>query len=113
MAKAPLTYSDVARSDSFRALLRKKKQFLLPMTLFFLAFYFTLPILTSYSKVLNEPALGPVSWAWLLGTAQFIMTWTLCTVYSRKAAKFDEMVDGIKAEVARSGQVHEKGRKTS
>ncbi|SDS48615.1 Uncharacterized membrane protein, DUF485 family [Paenibacillaceae bacterium GAS479] len=113
MSKTPLTYTDVAHSESFRRLLRKKKRFLLPMSLFFLAFYFTLPIMTSYSKVLNEPALGPVSWAWLFASAQFIMTWTLCMIYSRKAAKFDEMVEEIKVEIAERGKAPEKGRKTS
>ncbi|MGN7454096.1 DUF485 domain-containing protein [Paenibacillus pasadenensis] len=109
-----LTYTDVAHSDSFRRLLRKKKQFLLPMSVFFLAFYFTLPLLTAFSTVLNEPAVGPVSWAWLLASAQFIMTWALCIIYTRRAARFDEMVEAIKAEVAERGQAPDKkGRKTS
>lgn len=57
-----------------------------------------LPLLTSYSKILNEPAVGAISWAWVFAFSQFIMTWALCIIYSRKSAKFDAMVAGIRKE---------------
>ncbi|UJF36218.1 DUF485 domain-containing protein [Paenibacillus hexagrammi] len=95
-------YAQVEQSPKFQALVASKKRFLFPMTLFFLVFYFALPILTSYSKVLNQTAFGPVSWAWVFAFAQFIMTWVLCIIYSKKSVKFDQMVDEIKQE--RGGQ---------
>ncbi|MFD2614232.1 DUF485 domain-containing protein [Paenibacillus gansuensis] len=94
-------YGQIARSRSFKLLMRRKKRFLFPMTAFFLIFYFLLPVLTSYTDVLNEPALGPISWAWVFAFAQFVMTWTLCIVYSRKAARFDEDVERIREEAGR------------
>lgn len=60
------------------------------MTVFFLLFYFALPILTSYTDVLNHPAIGPITWAWVFAFAQFVMTWVLCILYSRKAASLTE-----------------------
>ena len=65
----------------------------------FLLFYFALPILTSYTDVLNHPAIGPITWAWVFAFAQFVMTWVLCILYSRKAAQFDRMVDDIKKDM--------------
>jgi uncharacterized membrane protein (DUF485 family) len=65
MDKNRPTYSEVARSELFRKLIKKKKRFIVPMTLFFLAFYGTLPVLTAYSNVLNRDAIGSISWAWL------------------------------------------------
>ena len=53
------------------------------MSIFFLVFI-ALPILTSYSKVLNTPAFGDVTWAWVFAFSQFIMTWALCMIYSKK-----------------------------
>ncbi|KYD34053.1 hypothetical protein TGS27_0326 [Geobacillus stearothermophilus] len=50
-------------------------------------------MLTSYSKALNALAIGPVSWAWLFAFAQFIMTWALCILYSKRAAQFDAIVE--------------------
>ncbi|OYD59792.1 hypothetical protein CGZ90_01965 [Fictibacillus aquaticus] len=75
--------------------MRKKKNFILPMTIFFFVFYFALPVMTAYSTVLNEKAAGDITWAWVFAFAQFVMTWSLCVLYSRKAAKFDEMTAKI------------------
>ncbi len=94
-------YTRIARSDKFRALIAHKKAFLIPTCLFFFVFYFTLPILTSYFTVLNTPAYGAITWAWVFGFAQFIMTWTLCSVYTRKAAQFDRDVAAILEETER------------
>lgn len=99
-----LDYSKIVQSSSFQQLLREKRQFLLPASLFFLAFYFTLPVLTAYSTVLNNPAIGPISWAWVFAFAQFIMTWTLCIIYTKRAAGFDRLVDEIKQNVMRRAQ---------
>jgi uncharacterized membrane protein (DUF485 family) len=98
-----IDYSQIVQSPSFQQLMRIKKNFILPATLFFLIFYFALPVLTSYSKALNSPAIGPISWAWLFAFAQFIMTWALCVLYSKRAAKFDEIVEQIKQEAKQGG----------
>ncbi|HJV46280.1 MAG TPA: DUF485 domain-containing protein [Bacillota bacterium] len=95
MTKKPLDYSEIANSPQFKELLSKKKAFIVPMTIFFFVFYFTLPVMTSYSKVLNTPAIGSITWAWVFAFAQFIMTWTLCIIYTKKARGFDHMVDNI------------------
>jgi uncharacterized membrane protein (DUF485 family) len=90
-----LDYTQIAQSSSFKKLLSKKRSFILPMSLFFLIFYFALPIMTAYSDVLNGKAFGDISWAWVFAFSQFVMTWALCSVYSRKAGQFDEMVEEI------------------
>ncbi|BDG34867.1 DUF485 domain-containing protein [Saccharococcus caldoxylosilyticus] len=105
MEHTSIDYTKITQSSSFQQLMRAKKKFILPLTLFFLIFYFALPILTSYSNVLNSPAIGPISWAWLFAFAQFIMTWALCTLYSKRAANFDEMVEQIKQEAKEGGSV--------
>jgi uncharacterized membrane protein (DUF485 family) len=93
------SYTEVWHSEKFKTLLSRKKRFIIPMTVFFLLFYFALPILTSYTDVLNHPAIGPITWAWVFAFAQFVMTWVLCILYSRKAAQFDRMVDDIKKDM--------------
>ncbi len=55
--------------------------------------------MTAYSKVLNNPAIGAITWAWLFAFAQFIMTWTLVTMYTKKAAGFDVIVDQILGKI--------------
>ena len=93
--KADVDFVRVAESSRFKTLAEKKKKFILPLTIFFLVFYFSLPILTSYTNVLERPAIGDISWAWIYAVAQFIMTWVLCTVYVRKFHKFDKDADEI------------------
>lgn len=59
--------------------------------------------MTAYSKVLNTPALGAITWAWVFAFAQFVMTWTLVTIYARKATQFDDNVNRILDKVLKRG----------
>ncbi|MBM7650128.1 uncharacterized membrane protein (DUF485 family) [Bacillus ectoiniformans] len=106
--KKAIDYEEIAASADFQSLVKKKNSFLLPMSLFFLAFYFSLPLMTSYSKVLNTPAIGAISWVWIFALAQFIMTWTLCMMYVKKANKFDEMAE----EIIKDYQTDDEGEKS-
>lgn len=88
-------FESIANSSDFRGLMKAKKRFLIPTTIFFLAFYFMLPILTSYTTILNAPAIGSITWTWVYAFAQFIMTWVLCIIYVKKAGTFDHMAEQI------------------
>jgi len=91
-------WAAIGRSEDFQQLVRLKKRFIIPNVVFFLVFYFTLPISTSYFTFLNEKAIGALNWAYLFAFAQFIMTWVLCMVYNKRANSFDEMVERIKEQ---------------
>jgi uncharacterized membrane protein (DUF485 family) len=88
-------FEKVAASQEFQQLLKAKKRFLIPLTIFFLVFYFMLPVLTSYTTILNTPAIGSITWTWVYAFAQFIMTWVLCILYVKKAGTFDHMAKQI------------------
>ncbi|AIF44109.1 DUF485 domain-containing protein [Virgibacillus sp. SK37] len=96
-------YERVSESRSFKKLIRERKKFIIPLTVFFLLFYFALPVLTSYSTILNSPAVGEISWAWVFAFAQFIMTWVLCIVYVKKSASFDKQSKRIIDEQLNEG----------
>ncbi len=93
--KSKLDYEKIAGSPDFKHLLKAKKKFLIPSTIVFLSLYILLPILTSYTTILNKPAIGSISWTWVYSMGLFIMTWTMCMIYVRKAAKYDAMADEI------------------
>lgn len=57
MKEEKIDYSKAAASPAFQELLKRKRAFIVPMTVFFLLFYFLLPILTSYFTFLNQPAM--------------------------------------------------------
>lgn len=96
-------YSAIVQSQDFKRLIAAKKAFIIPLTLFFFMFYFALPFMTAYSKVLNTPFIGSITWAWVFAFAQFIMTWALCMIYTKKAGQFDKMVDEIKSKWSKGG----------
>ncbi len=89
------------RTSAFRELIQKKKAFIIPATIFFMVFYFTLPVLTAFTTVLNANAFGPISWAYVYAFAQFIMTWGLCHLYLAQANKWDDLVDQARREAAK------------
>jgi uncharacterized membrane protein (DUF485 family) len=93
-----VNWSQIANSSEFKALLSAKKKFIIPNVIFFLIFYYTLPISTAYFTFLNEKVIGALNWAYLFAFAQFAMTWILCMTYTRKANKFDEQVERIKQQ---------------
>lgn len=88
-------FEEIASSPDFKHLLQTKKKFLIPSTIIFLSLYFLLPILTSYTEILNQAAIGSISWTWAYSIGLFIMTWALCMIYAKKAAKFDEVAEEI------------------
>lgn len=102
--KKKIDYEKIASSDKFKELMESKKKFIVPVTIFFLVFYFTLPFLTSYSKILNTKAVGEISWAWVFAFSQFIMTWVLCIIYVKKASFFDKLADEIVDENQEKGE---------
>lgn len=88
-------YVQVEQSEQFQQYMKERKKFILPYTIFFLVFYFLLPICTSYTTFLNTPAIGDISWVWIFAFAQFVMTFVLCTVYVKKAGTFDKKAEQI------------------
>jgi uncharacterized membrane protein (DUF485 family) len=94
----------IERTSAFKELMRKKKAFIIPATIFFFVFYFTLPFLTAFTTVLNADAFGPISWAYVYAFAQFAMTWGLAYLYVAQANKWDDLVDRARREAAEEGR---------
>lgn len=90
----------VARTSGFQELMRKKKAFLIPAMIFFMVFYFTLPVLTAFTTVLNFEVTEGLSLAYIYAFAQFAMTWILCHIYLSQANKWDALVEKARHEAA-------------
>ena len=81
------------RSPEFQELIRKKRRFVLPATIFFLTWYFGFIILAGYAEdFMGEYVYEGVTVGYLLALSQFIMVWTLGWLYLRKADRdFDPL----------------------
>ncbi len=86
----------LATSTRFRELLKAKRRFMVPAVLFFVVYYFALPVLVGYAPALmTKRVLGPVNLAYLFALSQFFMAWFIAALYLRAAAKFDQMAADV------------------
>jgi uncharacterized membrane protein (DUF485 family) len=93
---APTIWDRVAESDDFKDLMAAKARFIVPATLFFVLYYFALPVLVGYApKVMSRPVFGVVNVAYLFALSQFFMAWILAWLYVRAAGRFDRMAKRI------------------
>src|SRR3712207_1158927 len=90
----------VERTSAFKELARRRKAFIIPSTIFFLVFYFGLPVLAGFTTVLNGNAFGSVTWAYVYAFARFAMTWILMRLYVSRANRWDDLVDRARQEAA-------------
>lgn len=102
-------WSRVARTGAFRELMQAKKAFIIPATIFFMVFYFGLPVLAAFTTVLNFQVVGAITGAYVYAFAQFAMTWILMHVYVSRANRWDDIVDRARREAA-EGESAEGGR---
>jgi uncharacterized membrane protein (DUF485 family) len=90
------------RSPEFRELIQRKRAFVVPATIFFLAWYFGFIILAGYAPDFmgEEFITDGMTVGYALALTQFLMTWGLGWWYLRKADRvFDPLAERA-AEVA-------------
>jgi len=93
-------WKSLADSSGFKELIRAKRRFILPATIFFIVYYFALPVLVGYARPFMETRVfGAVNIAYLFALSQFFVAWIIAALYVRAAGKFDRMAaDVIKHE---------------
>ncbi|RHW37446.1 DUF485 domain-containing protein [Lysinibacillus yapensis] len=96
-----IDYDKIAEMQSFKELTKKKNSFLWTITVIFLAAYLLLPILTSFTEILHQKAVGEITWVWFYSAGLFIMTWGLAHLYVAKANSFDKEAKAIIEEYER------------
>jgi uncharacterized membrane protein (DUF485 family) len=81
----------VAEMDEFRLLLLARKQFVIPATVFFVVYYFALPILVGYAPAfMSKKVWGQLNVAYLFALSQFFVAWAIAWNYVIAARKFDD-----------------------
>src|SRR5215204_6325003 len=100
----------VERSPEFRELVRRKKAFVIPATVFFLVWYFGFVILAGYAPDFmgREFITDGLTVGYALALSQFVMTWVLGAWYLRKADnEFDPLAERAAAVATRAAQDRE------
>ena len=98
------------RSPEFQELVKARRRFVIPATIFFLAWYFGFIILAGYAEDFmgREFITDGVTVGYALAFSQFVMTWVLVWLYLRKAdSTFDPLAERARRralEVSRAGR---------
>ncbi|MEY2559752.1 MAG: hypothetical protein QOG51_167 [Verrucomicrobiota bacterium] len=100
-----IDWERLAASERFRNLLKAKRRFVVPATIFFIVYYFALPVLIGYARPFMErQVFGPVNLAYLFALSQFFVAWIIAALYVRAAARFDKMAADVIAPDTSSGE---------
>jgi uncharacterized membrane protein (DUF485 family) len=86
----PTRWEALAAEPDFRALVRSRRRFVIPATIFFVAYYLALPISVGLApQAMSRPVLGPLTIAYCFALSQFAMAWILLALYLARARSFD------------------------
>ena len=76
----------------FRRLVAARRRFTIPATLFFVVYYFALPVSVGYwPELMERKVWGALNLAYLFALSQFFVAWAIMWLYMRRARAFDEM----------------------
>lgn len=92
----PAVWDRIADSEDFKDLMAAKARFIVPATVFFVVYYFALPVLVGYApELMRKPVIGVVNLAYIFALSQFFVAWILAAMYVRAAGRFDRMAKRI------------------
>jgi uncharacterized membrane protein (DUF485 family) len=99
-------WEGIERSNEFRELVSRRRRFVLPATIFFLAWYLAFVLLAGYAEdFMGSSIYEGFTVGYLLALSQFVMVWGLGWWYLRKAdSEFDPLEREV-VELAERGEL--------
>lgn len=92
----------IAADADFKKLLKAKAAFIIPATIFFVVYYFTLPVLVGwFPQLMETEVIGKVNLAYAFALSQFFMAWILAFLYVAAAAGWDRQAAAVLAKFNR------------
>jgi uncharacterized membrane protein (DUF485 family) len=100
------TWDKIAESQQFKDLMETKKNFIVPAFVFFVVYYFALPVLVGYAPQFMSTKVMDVNLAYLFALSQFFVAWIIAGLYVKAANGFDRLSKDIveKATDAQGGK---------
>ena len=95
-AQSQSVWDRIAASREFQDLMAIKRTFIVPAFIFFLVYYFALPVLVGYApKFMAIKVIGQVNLAYLFALSQFFVAWTIAALYMKAANNCDRLAKDI------------------
>jgi uncharacterized membrane protein (DUF485 family) len=101
------TWDKIAESREFKDLMATKRIFIVPAFVFFVVYYFALPVLVGYApQFMATKVFGMVNLAYLFALSQFFVAWLIAGLYVKAASTFDRLARDIveRAEVVKGNK---------
>ena len=94
--KSGSQWDRIAGSQQFKDLMATKKVFIVPAFIFFVVYYFALPVLVGYAPAfMSTKVMGNVNIAYLFALSQFFVAWIIAGLYVKAANDFDRLSKDI------------------
>ena len=102
----PIDWEAAERSPEFRELVQARRRFVLPATIFFLAWYLAFILLAGYAPdFMGERVYQGLTVGYLLALTQFVMVAALGLMYLRRANKvYDPLAEKAARRAMEGGQ---------
>ncbi len=95
----------IASSKEFQDLMATKKMFIVPAFIFFVVYYFALPVLVGYApQFMATKVFGKVNLAYLFALSQFFVAWLIAALYVKAANDFDRLAKDILEKNGKGGK---------
>jgi uncharacterized membrane protein (DUF485 family) len=91
-------WEGLEETDEFRKLVQARWRFVAPATVFFLVYYFALPLSNGlFPSVMRTEIIGHINLAYIFALSQFVMAWLLAFFYIRQATRvFDPLAEKVR-----------------
>ncbi len=95
-------WNAIAADPGFKKLLASKARFIIPATVFFVIYYFSLPVLVGwFPRLMETEVWGRMNLAYAFALSQFFMAWILAFLYVAAAAGWDKQAAAVLAKFQR------------
>lgn len=103
VADEAVHWEGLEQTEEFRELVRRRFRFVFPATIFFLVYYFLLPLGNGLAPdLMKTKVVGEVNIAYLFALSEFVMAWVLAFLYIRKAnGLFDTLAAKVRARAGK------------
>ena len=100
-------WEGIERSEEFRELVKTRRSFVVPATIFFLAYYMAFILLAGYAPdFMGESVYEGLTVGYCLALTQFVMVFVLGVWYLRKADReFDPLAERVVEAAEASGEL--------
>src|ERR1700716_2362116 len=96
-------WEGLEETPEFKELVRARWRFVAPATVFFLAYYFALPLSNGLAPgFMRTEVIGHINLAYFFALSQFVMAWVLAFFYIRQATRvFDPLAEKVRQRAGR------------